>query len=1148
MPRPSTSTERRHRPGPEFWALLLTLASAVGGVASPPPDTAASPWGSARELAGRLAEERRKLDDLREGIQRLRFAAEDLRDLQLDAPADLHFQAGDAAAFDRRVEALENATRKTADRAEELGRALRDAIFVTREMAQGIPNRDMMKLLMTDNVNRIAAYLAVNREIQGRWDSALAVVREARRRSGISAPPSTGGAEDEFFRALRANTGTAAGEFQSEFQGYKDSLAARTAHREEWEQMARLDLLRAEQRIRAGAMQRPRERSWILEELERLAQRYSGRIAIGVIEHYLGEAWLESGQPLHAASAFARVESGSRMYAVSRLGMLRAFFAAGLDDSVVTYYQALSAPGAWPDSLRSPARFLAVQSEYALGRDSAIGPEVLSAKDRGPYYHRSLLIYAQSLVRQGRHAEARQVLAALSGQAQVGAGLRGEVEMDRAHLDYEDGAYEGALRGYQGLLNDSTLRPEALYGMVWCNIRLGDYDGAEFVLKQLITQHPDTPWAMDGFMVFIRKLMLKARDEWAYRLQVEDDAGKLRELQAKLAARRDSGAGDAEVRDLQSRVRRAQAALAKTQPLTPEQVAVLYQQALNLCDFVDERYRTGEYSQVGYSDDRAAVLAKLRVAESGAADSDSVAAGSELRRRMLEKLSQTRLLALNINLLHQSWLEDLLRYYETHLQADLAAARKHGDTAAVVKLQNQAQHLADQMSERIEAKSDDILDRITQLAADPAVADHMDWLLFQRGYLRYTGEEDALKRRLALNRMLAEADPDASPADRPLDAQRYEEPWLELLRRYPGSPYVPATLYFLGYARTAQGNADAGLLHFEALAARFPQSPYAQQALIFIGEHYFNDNDLARAEKAYDQVLDHPDSKYFDQALYKLAWTRYRASTYKSAISSFTYLLQEAQAQPKQGKSLLTQESLQYTALSLAESDTSGDDGFEKSEEFSRRLGDPRIGAELLHKMANIYLQQGRLDRAKRAFEALVKRYPTYDQLPAAEIELAQAYDKDQDFSQGAEIREKVFDHYAPGTAWYQNLKTPEARAAADTLLEHAMDEAARQSLYAAKQMPDSVAGGTAHRQFLYRKAIADYDRLLKAYPSHPHQARYLYQQAEAYYAMDDFAAAAKKYVAVSQTAAPPKLVVISAYNAIVAAQDLVRKAEGHEK
>jgi hypothetical protein len=186
-------------------ALLVAALPARGALA---PDPGGDPaWGAVQTLATRLAEERRKLMGLREEIEKLRFAVEDLRDLQLYPPEITRLRPKEEADLDRLVEALEEGIGGTVRRAGDLERALEDAVFVVQAMAQDSPNRDMAAILMKDNVDRIARYLALNKELSadgGRWDAALAAVRHVRKRSGMSAPAASDGVEDEFFRALRS--------------------------------------------------------------------------------------------------------------------------------------------------------------------------------------------------------------------------------------------------------------------------------------------------------------------------------------------------------------------------------------------------------------------------------------------------------------------------------------------------------------------------------------------------------------------------------------------------------------------------------------------------------------------------------------------------------------------------------------------------------------------------------------------------------------------------------------------------------------------------------------------------------------------------------------------------------------------------------
>ena len=278
---------------------------------------------------------------------------------------------------------------------------------------------------------------------------------------------------------------------------------------------------------------------------------------------------------------------------------------------------------AFDDKLFPPARFLAVQSAYALGLDSLVEAQMVAGGDKNAYHFKSLFVYAKSLVRQKRFAEARGALITLVRESQIDKRLHNEAELSLAHLNFEEAHYEQALKGYQNLLDQQGFQAEALYGMVWSNIRMGDLDAGEFILKKLIAQYPDNPWAIEGFNVLVRKVMIKAKNEWGFRLQVDKQADQLKEFNRKLRDREDGRQmSDAQLEAVKAKLAKASAALTRQKPMSPEAIARLYQQGLGLVEFVEERYKSGEYSEETYNKERESVLAKLiDPAGAGAADS-----------------------------------------------------------------------------------------------------------------------------------------------------------------------------------------------------------------------------------------------------------------------------------------------------------------------------------------------------------------------------------------------------------------------------------------------------------------------------------------------------------------------------------------------
>jgi tetratricopeptide (TPR) repeat protein len=1156
MAKPSTSTRLLQ---PLIRLLLLVVLYALSAPASGSlgPNTPSASgnsaadkglWSHADAMVNRLREERRKLKLIFEELERLQYMGQDFRDLQLYPTRVTHLGPEDDVRLDRMIDALEKNLAITRKQVVELEKPLDDAYFIAKEMLQETPNQDMVDLLLKDNVERIGRLVLVQKELNKRWDDAFALMAEYRVRIGLAKPGREGGLiEDDFFKVLMANVGRASQRFYGEMNDYKDSLAART-NKQEWEKMANLDLARIKARLSSKSIE------MVQEDLERLSLRFQGRISIGRINYYLGASFMVGGKPLKAVDAFGKVSADSRMYGPACLGVLQALFESRQDDSLVVRYRAFMSANAFDEKLFPPARFLAVQSAYTLGLDTLVEAEMVVGGNKNAYHFKSLFVYAKSLVRQKRFAEARGVLVTLVSESQIDKRLHNQSELSLAHLNFEEAHYEQALKGYQNLLDQQGFQAEALYGMVWSNIRMGDLDAGEFILKKLIAQYPDNPWAIEGFNVLVRKVMIKAKNEWGFRLQVDKQTDQLKEFNRKLQDREDGKQmSDEQLEAVKAKLAKASAALTRQKPLSPEAIARLYQQGLGLVEFVEERYKSGEYSEETFNKEREAVLAKLiDPARAGAVDS-AVADSLDFRRKIKQKLFESRTLALDIHVIHKAWLEELLKYTQKSLNLELSAIRNDTAKAALrAGLSKRSRMLADDISERLAGKTDDILRRIRELTEDPNSAGIMDWLLFQKGYLNYGFEEDALKKRLASYQWLEAQAGGMLPngqAEPTLDPAGFEVPWMELIEKFPESPWRPAALYYMGYTQTLRGETVTGLHYFEELADKFPQAMYTQQALIFIGEYYFNENKLEKAAEAYDKVLDFADSKYFEQALYKLAWTRYRANSYKTAISSFTFILEESARKTKaqQSKSALTSEALQFAALSIAESDTSGDGGLNQSKAFADKLGDARLGAKLLHRMAVIYTQAGRMDRSKRALEALMNGYQDYEKMPEALMELGRAYEKEQNYAKAAEVREKIFRLYCRSSDWYKKVTSSEAKANADSVSEMAIELVARHYLYEAKQLASAGGEGARTRETHLRKAISAYEAFLSVYPENKNRAKYNYQEAEAYYSLEDFGAAAKKYMQVSKQG-DAKLKKAAAYNAIVAAQEMLKKSEDAKK
>ena len=134
-----------------------------------------------------------------------------------------------------------------------------------------------------------------------------------------------------------------------------------------------------------------------------------------------------------------------------------------------------------------------------------------------------------------------------------------------------------------------------------------------------------------------------------------------------------------------------------------------------------------------------------------------------------------------------------------------------------------------------------------------------------------------------------------------------------LITDFPDYRLIDGAHYLLGYCLEEMGDAKGGQEAFLALVCpqlsrskrtqetdiyaacrpRRPNSQFNTEAWVRIGEYHFDENELPQAIAAYQKVIDlgPKDNRYYDEALYKLAWTYYRADAYPEAIRHFDALV-----------------------------------------------------------------------------------------------------------------------------------------------------------------------------------------------------------------------------------------------------------------
>src|SRR5262249_11300763 len=148
-----------------------------------------------------------------------------------------------------------------------------------------------------------------------------------------------------------------------------------------------------------------------------------------------------------------------------------------------------------------------------------------------------------------------------------------------------------------------------------------------------------------------------------------------------------------------------------------------------------------------------------------------------------------------------------------------------------------------------------------------------------------------------------------------------------------------------------------------------------------IGEYHF-DNDftthgLDRAISAYSRVLTNPTDRNYNLALYKIAWSYYRASKYPDALRAFEQLVQwsdDEQRRTGHAGTELRQEAIQYIGLTFAYDDWNENQvpdpqegqptGFTRVQDPSLLPQDRQWTYEVYNQLAQVYFDEAKFYEA----------------------------------------------------------------------------------------------------------------------------------------------------------------------------------------
>jgi tetratricopeptide (TPR) repeat protein len=181
-------------------------------------------------------------------------------------------------------------------------------------------------------------------------------------------------------------------------------------------------------------------------------------------------------------------------------------------------------------------------------------------------------------------------------------------------------------------------------------------------------------------------------------------------------------------------------------------------------------------------------------------------------------------------------------------------------------------------------------------------------------------------------------------------------------------PKLDTALFYFAHTLRSGGHALEARQVLDKLVQTFPNSKHAAEAYLLVGEHLFQSGQLVDAEHRYKIVLKFPKATVYWYAMYKLGWVHLGSQRFQEALETFYQVAQATKNDQKQEG--LRNASLRDFVRVYAEIGKP-----DKANAAFQRV-DRQLAPEMLQILADLYLEQGKSDKAISIYQELLKTAP----------------------------------------------------------------------------------------------------------------------------------------------------------------------------
>lgn len=367
----------------------------------------------------------------------------------------------------------------------------------------------------------------------------------------------------------------------------------------------------------------------------------------------------------------------------------------------------------------------------------------------------------------------------------------------------------------------------------------------------------------------------------------------------------------------------------------------------------------------------------------------------------------------------------------------------------------------------------------------------------------------------------------------------------EVIKKRGFDEYIDRYVYFRGYCYEEQGDIEKAVDDYQTIIKKYPYSRYLPEVLFRLGEYYFNTGQPGLAIETYNEVLNFPDTHFYDKALYKLGWSYYQTFNFKEAVKYFLKIadiayrvndrqdnsenslsINENQKSVQMSKESLVDEALTYVAICFSNYGNA-----EKAiNQFGKKL--KPYSDKLFIKMGETFFAQAKYKDFAQIYNTF---FSLYNRLPVAlEIQnriVAIHNMTSLDEAEAFALRESFISEYSPGGMRYEQNKEID-----DNILLKALDEIINDT---ARYY--HIKAQTRDEKQLYKKSISLYRKYLDIFSKTKRSPEINFFLAEALFDIGRYEEAALIYKKTAWEFDDAKYRELAAYNEIFAYEKMLK-------